>query len=427
MYKKQLYQFLPVSFVLIAVESIAHYTTLPITNTIFWWGVQALLLFGFWLYKKNVYKPGDNAPHLVIRLFLLWMLINSVRGLFLASDYWHYKGLVMNTMVFLIPMAVYAFGNILMVQRTLGVYVKYALPAFFIVFFFISTDAYGIYLIPVSILIFFLPAMRSPWRLLTVGIAVVVFLADLSARSNVIKFGTPFLFLSIYYFQQILSKKMLEFGRLFLIVLPVVFFILGITGVFNVFNISSYVENDYKVATTNAKGEQRKIPITADTRTFIYAEVLQTAQKYNSWWMGRSLAHGYETTYFQNLVTGNERLRSEAAIPNIFITTGIIGVILYFLVFYRASYLAVNNSNNIYSKMLGLFIAFRWSYAWVEDINQFSLDYLVIWMMIGLCFSRSFRSLDNKEVTHWVRGIFSTDYAKAWFRSLSKDMQQKIY
>ena len=101
-----------------------------------------------------------------------------------------------------------------------------------------------------------------------------------------------------------------------------------------------------------------------------------------------------------------ERLGNEVAILNIFTWTGIIGVILYLLVFYRASYMAVNHSNNTFSKILGIFLAFRWFYSWVEDINIFSLTNFFLWVMIGMCFYKSFRALSNKEVSSWVQGIF---------------------
>jgi hypothetical protein len=55
---------------------------------------------------------------------------------------------------------------------------------------------------------------------------------------------------------------------------------------------------------------------------------------------------------------------------------------------------------------VGLFVAFRWLYAWVEDFNNFNVGYFCLWFMIGLCYSKSFRAMTNKEVEYWVQGIF---------------------
>ena len=105
-----------------------------------------------------------------------------------------------------------------------------------------------------------------------------------------------------------------------------------------------------------------------------------------------------------------ERFSNEVSVLNVFTWTGLIGVLLYFLVFFRASYLAVNKSNNIYMKIVGLYVAFRWAYAWVEDFNRFDLSNLFLWIMIGMCFSNSFRAMNNLEVKFWVRGVFEKRY-----------------
>ncbi|MDD2911353.1 MAG: hypothetical protein PHS87_07055, partial [Petrimonas sp.] len=78
---------------------------------------------------------------------------------------------------------------------------------------------------------------------------------------------------------------------------------------------------------------------------------------------------------------------------------------------------------NIYAKMLGIYIAFRWLYAWVEDVNNFSLNYFMLWVMIGLCFSYTFREMTNKEVALWVRGIFDVRYIRLQNHLIKKEKQ----
>jgi len=107
-----------------------------------------------------------------------------------------------------------------------------------------------------------------------------------------------------------------------------------------------------------------------------------------------------------------ERISNEIGLANVFTWTGIIGVVLFSLIFFRASYLAVNRSKSIYAKMLGIYVAFRWLYSWIEDVNDFSLNYFMLMVMIGLCFSESFRNMTNKDITIWVRGIFDVRYVR---------------
>ena len=60
--------------------------------------------------------------------------------------------------------------------------------------------------------------------------------------------------------------------------------------------------------------------------------------------------------------------------------------------------------------MIVFYLAIIWSYSWVEDINNFSLNYFMLFIMIGLCISHSFRIMSNYEVTIWARGIFDKRY-----------------
>jgi hypothetical protein len=177
--------------------------------------------------------------------------------------------------------------------------------------------------------------------------------------------------------------------------------------------MDEYIGGDITTKGADSYGEVVEKNLKADTRTFLYRDVLHTADKYDSWWIGRSPVRGNESEAFGMADESGrgERLGNEVAILNIFMWTGLIGVILHFLVFYRASYLAVNRSNNFYSKILGLFMAFRWLYAWVEDINYFTLTTVFLWLMLGLCFSRSFRAMTDSEVKYWIQGVFYKRYS----------------
>ena len=198
--------------------------------------------------------------------------------------------------------------------------------------------------------------------------------------------------------------KALELLRLLLMALPLVLFILGSTDTFNVFNISEYTTGDYTISNAN------KEDISSDTRTLIYLEVLDNAEKYNSYLLGQTPGRGTETTLFadiQNITGKAERSAYEVATLNIFAWTGILGLIFYFAIFYFASWLAVNKSNNSFCKIIGIFIAFRWVYSWAEDVNIFNENYFSIWIMIGICYSVSFRKMNNNDIRKWTRDILN--------------------
>jgi hypothetical protein len=342
-----------------------------------------------------------------VHWYLLWNLVCIVRGTLTAEIYWDWKNLANNGMALLLPLSAYIAADKHLLSVVFRSYVRNALILFPIVFLIIAARSYGFYLAPVSLLLFFLPVLSQRWKVVLLMCAGVVLLDDLGARSNVIKFAVPILILIFFSVRRFRSIRFLNIFSKLCFVAPLFFLVLAVMGRFNVFQMDEYIR-PYQVDNRDNRGHRSSEDLTADTRTFLYIEVLQTAKKYNSWWFGRSPARGNETTAFYDAdVTGRgERAANEVAILNVFTWTGIIGVLLYFLVFYRASQLAIRYSNNKYAKMLGLFVAFRWAYSWVEDINNFTLNYLFLWVLIGMCFSKSFREMDDEQLKEWVRSIF---------------------
>jgi len=410
---------LPITIVLIGIYSVlALYTpNFPILKyldiTALWWLISFVILFLFFFSKRYFFDNENKKNLIVLKIYLFWMVICIIRGMLVAENYWDWKGLVSNSMALLLPIVAYSATNKVVVQSVLAFYIRYGLPIFLILMILIRTDSYGFYLMPVSFLLLFLPALSIRHRVILLGFTAIVFFADLGARSNIIKFGMPFLLLIIYYLRDKLSIKTIEFIRLTMIITPFILLTLGAANIFNVFEISEYM-GELKGSGLDDEGKRGTIDVTADTRTFIYEEVIQSAINNEYWIFGRTPARGNDSPTFGPFLyelTGRyERLGNEIGVANVFTWTGIVGVILYLFVFYRASYLAINRSENIYAKILGVYVSFRWLYSWIEDVNNFSINYFMLFIMVGLCFSYSFRSMTDNEVTVWVRGIFDNRY-----------------
>ncbi|GAA4459052.1 hypothetical protein GCM10023189_32210 [Nibrella saemangeumensis] len=307
-------------------------------------------------------------------------------------------------------------SNERIIQTILATWVKFALPSFFLFLpFFIYGDAIGRYLVPISFLLLFFPVIQNKWKILIISFSLFVLLSDLAARSNIIKFIVPFIFSVLYYFRLFLSVKFFELIRLLLCLLPICLFYTGITGIFNVFKIDEYIGEEF-TTTSIEVGEKVEQNLKVDTRTFLYIEVLSSALKNDYYWFGRTPARGNESASFgsialEELKTGKmERFSNEVSILNIFTWTGVIGVVLYFFIFYHSSYLAINKSNNFIIKIIGLCVTFRWAYAWVEDFSLFDLSNIFLWIMIGMCYSVRFRAMSDNDITIWIRGVFDKRY-----------------
>jgi hypothetical protein len=408
---------LPALISLITISSINQWSELQLGNTFFWWVIYSMTLYLF-IKGRKVYFDFSNDKNLTfLYVYLAWNIVCIARGALVAANYWEWKNLASTTLVLLLPLSIHISTNKLIIQKIIAVWVNYVLPVFFIFLFFMQSEAIGRYLTPISFLILFIAALNKKWKLTVIIFTCIVLFADLGARSNVIKFVVPGILSSIYYLRLLLTTKVLNIARFLLLFLPFILFSMGIMGIFNVFKMDEYI-GDYKTK-ENVNGEERESKLTADTRTFLYTEVIESAIKHHYILFGRTPARGNDSAAFglhqlEELKTGKmERFANEVSILNIFTWTGLVGVILYLLIFLKASFLAINKSNNIYIKIIGLYVAFRWAYAWVEDFSRFDLSYLFLWIMIGMCFSRAFRNMTDSEIKLWARGIFEKRYTLA--------------
>lgn len=423
----------PFTVLPMAIYSFQRFAPAPIGNTLFWWMIQAAVLMIF-LTARFIFFERVNKKHfLIIDLYLYWIIFSLVRGIFMAENYWDYKTLVGRTFDLLLVIVAYVVSNKERLQSIMSFYIYYTIPLSLVVIIVQGVFmAKGVFLYPLSFLLLFLPLLKSQWKTVLIVFAILV-IADgifTGTRSLIIKFGVPFLILLLYYFRFfVATNQIIKLTHKVLLIAPWLFFTLGVSGIFNVFQIREYLNINYVAEVQTNEGVVKKQEMTQDSRTFIYREVLQSAQKYNYWILGRSPARGNETVVFADVfeeISGrNERYRNEANVPNIFTWMGIIGLLLYFLVFYKASYLAIYKSNNIFSKLTGLYVALRWAYAWVEDYSSFGINDFTIWLMIGVCFSESFRKMNNLEVKLWVRGIFEKRYI-TYLDYLEKKVPKKI-
>ena len=240
-----------------------------------------------------------------------------------------------------------------------------------------------------------------------------VLLGNLDARSNIIKFVVPIIFSLLSYLGFFKRKTLVGFFSILMLALPIILLNLAIFNIFNVFKMDEYLGTDDNT-TYNSNGKE--VSLTTDTRTFIYVEVISSAINNNYYIFGRTPARGNDSELFADSlkyevgINSGERFSNEVAIANIFTWTGLVGVFLYFFAFAKGVFLAIYKSNNQFVKLLGLYVCFRWVYAWVEDFTNFDLSYLYLWITIGLCYSKELRSMTDTEFKLLIRGFFDKKY-----------------
>lgn len=116
--------------------------------------------------------------------------------------------------------------------------------------------------------------------------------------------------------------------------IPFIFFALGATGIFNVFNADEElgINGKYSMNTSDTEDVSALI----DTRTFLYVEEINSAIKNNYVILGNSIARGYDSAFFGHSIdldlktNRGERQSCEVSILNVFNYFGLVGCIIYF-------------------------------------------------------------------------------------------------
>ena len=396
--------------ILITFYSVNQWSNLPIGNEYFWWFIFLIFLNYLIKFKKLYTSVLIEKNFIYLNIYIYWCLICIIRGFLVFNNYWQLKNLISTSFFLLLPLIVYLSNSIISIQIILKNWFNYALIIFIFYFKFLFGDAIGKYLMPSSFLILFFPILKNKWKFILIFILFFVIFYDFSARSNIIKFIVPFFLSFFYYFKNLLTIKILNTIRLILLFIPIILFLIASFGIFNIFKINDYI-GDPTVSNINISNKESEIELTVDTRTDLYYEVINSAIKNNYFIFGRTPARGNDSNMFgeylkNHLKTGiNERFSNEVSILNIFTWLGLVGVILYFLIFYRASYISINQSNNIFSKLIGLNISFRWFFSFIEDFSVLDLSNIFLWIMIGLAYSKTFRQMNNYQIKNWLNKI----------------------
>ena len=365
---------------------------------------SSLLIIGNYATKHKLKTLIPKSIFILFQLWLIWNTFNIVRGGFMADGYWDRKFLFFSSVPFSLITLVFFIGSDF--YQTLKIFSFYLKYIFTFGFLFIPLatvsdhELYSRIMIPISIFILFIPYLKQRWQILIVIVAITSIAVAIDFRTNILKITLSVVILSIFYLKQIIGQKLVRFIHLILFIAPLILLFLATTGSFNILEKMAKNE-DYVITDEHGKDQS----LTQDTRTFLYVEVLASMKNTKEWLIGKSASQGYNSIWFKD--TGGAmngiRHRSEVNILNILLYHGIIGVSIYFFLFYSISYIAINKSNNKLSKMLGLLIATRWLLSFIEEFTQYDLNFYFLWLIMGLVSTKIFRSMTDGELKNYLR------------------------
>ncbi|GHV02302.1 hypothetical protein FACS1894159_11060 [Bacteroidia bacterium] len=361
-------------------------------------------------YTLTCYRRGWINVHALVVLLVLYNMLTILRGYYIADGYWEWRNMmIVTTLALLAPLNIFLGGNPGFVKTALRGFVRIVLPLAVVVALPMTISdkedqLFARCVTPIYFLVLFLPFfLRRKHQALVLAIALASIFLAILFRSNMARIAAAFAIAALFWFYRHPPKAMLEVLRNILFFLPIVFFVLGATGVFNVLRMNDYISWSSKTQDADFNNKLK-----ADNRTFLYAEVLSSVIKHDKALFGESARGKYETIAFKYAYfkDGADRFSSETGILNLFLYGGIFAVLLNGLIFYFASWYAVCRSRNNLARALGLFITFRWLWMFIEEFTIYDMSYVFLWLMVGLCLSREFREMSDARVKAWINNIF---------------------
>lgn len=404
MWKIKTSNLLSVLFLFITFVSVNNFTSIPLGNL---WTTTLLQLFTIYiiLKKKEWLCPLYSSTYRFINLYLLWITIIIIYGGIKADNPIEYKQLMIGSIGLSMPISAWVAYKPNLLSNILAFWYKYAIGAF-CVFFFWTAGYTQFYLSPLLLLFCFFPlfSYKKAWMILIAGLLYCILAGD--GRSQLLK-AIPALLIGflILLKKSRISFKLIKLGHIIAYLCTLLIFVFILKNIYLVFNGNK----------TTDEITEELYEDDSDTRSLIYIDVIDSAIKHQYYLQGRTPARGndiefsgilfnwaYDDDYVFNK---DERHVNEVLHLNTFTWTGLIGLILYSLIYFKATYLAVYKSQNIYISLLGCYVAFQWSYGWIENVQQLDILNISLWIMIGMCYSNKFRQMDNTQFKQWMRTL----------------------
>jgi hypothetical protein len=184
----------------------------------------------------------------------------------------------------------------------------------------------------------------------------------------------------LYYFTNV--------GRIFKVISSVV-----VLGMVVFYGYYTYSKN--KSGTFNLISER----MDEDTRTSVEV-AFHNNMGTRDWVIGRGLngkyyCPGYSTYESDFMIY---RYEIETGYLQIILKGGLISLILYLLITVPAIFIGIFSSKNSLVKASAIWIFLYTLFLYPTYVNMFSLTYIIIWLSVGICYSKSIREKTDEEI-----------------------------
>lgn len=351
-----------------------------------------LLYLAYCLYMSKQYEVLNGKT--LLKVWMSILFFGSLRALVL--NYTSFNGLRDSLLSFLnISIILCVFiGNIWNLKTYLKYFLIIMIPC--AAFSALSWRGYGLtdvahILYPISLFLLILPYVTKKTKILILTVAIISLFYDISVRSNVFLLGGTLVFLCIYYISK--NSVVLKYRRLIwsiFLILPLVLLLLGVLGKYNIFK--EIMSSDIHIEVSGSKNRSNYL---TDSRTMVYVDVLNSIDGIDGWLLGYSPVSKIKTGMSKNNSDYKMgRNSTECGFLNILYYYGFIGIICFLVIIIYSSYLGLFKSNNKLVMMIGLYVAFKFFFMFLEEPSISMTTYFAI----GLCLNSSFREMSDQQI-----------------------------
>lgn len=373
-----------------------------------------LIIATIFLLNLRLFKTVKFKKKGLLLAFGFYGVIVAVHSIIGEKSYQQWSYLVNVYVPFLLlPFFCILAANALSLSKILRAFLTITIPLS-VVYLIIgpidkNTNLFYInYISVVYLLIVLLPFLSRRWQVAVVLVSIASFSFDLDNRSNMLSIFSSYCFVIFYYLTiKMLGKRWITFSlnsarKLFLFG-PIVLLILGVLGLFNIFKYIDEQGSSKEVIISTESGRV----LSVDSRTGIYEDALNNLQSRNDWLFGSGATVMYETQLALNNPDYDAgRLGgSESGFLALLTFGGLTYVALMFAICVYSSYFAISQSNNILLKFLGVFIAFRWLFLFIETPLNLNFTWVTFFLAIGMAFNPQLRSASDIQIKNYLRNI----------------------
>ena len=154
--------------------------------------------------------------------------------------------------------------------------------------------------------------------------------------------------------------------------------------------------NNYKIKSSNLFGYLLDRG-SEDTRTGVEIYFYDDF-KLQDWIIGRGIYGDYFAPNIEENQETNNRSLIETGYLHTILKGGLISLVLFLLIAIPAIFKGLFSSRNILSKASAIWIAMALLNSYPTIQNAYNINYLLVWICIGICYNKEVRNINDKEL-----------------------------